>query len=340
MTALVDVIGAHLSTWGQLEPHVELAAFGTAEPAEIARMIDATCARSLGGHVVGARFYQSSIGAVAGVELGDGRVVVVKVHQPDVPVECLRELARVRAHVPFAPRLLAGPITIATTGAYATIEAFADGERLDARAPATRRSLAFGFHAIVAAAQPLVAMSSLDVKMCGTPRERLWPRPHSKLFDFEATAAGAEYIDDVARAARSATEPCGELVIAHGDWRAEHVRFANDAICVAYDWDSLCRDREPAVVGYTAHAFTADWSDEANRAQAPTLDDARGFVADYETARGRAFDRVERRLCAASFTYACAYTARCGHALGVDERGIPGTFSALVATHGARLLEL
>jgi hypothetical protein len=108
-------------------------------------------------------------------------------------------------------------------------------------------------------------------------------------------------------------------------------------IAVAYDWDSLARDREPALVGGCAHAFTADWTREG-RAQAPTLDEARAFVAEYEAARGRPFDRAERAACAATFAYACAYTARCGHALGRDERDAPGTFQHLVARHGRDLL--
>jgi hypothetical protein len=33
-----------------------------------------------------------------------------------------------------------------------------------------------------------------------------------------------------------------------------------------------------------------------------------------------------------------AYTARCTHALGRDERGQAGTFQLLVAAHGADLL--
>jgi hypothetical protein len=337
MSALVDLIAAHLATWDT--PHVELAAFGTGDPHAIARAIDDACARVLGARVASARFYASSIAAVAGVVLDDARAVVVKVHQPDVAVAQLVAIARLRAHLPFAPRVLGDPIAL-VGGAHATIEELVDGARRDAREPATRRALAAGLHAIVTAARPHVATAELDGALAPPP-DRLWPTPHSKLFDFEATRAGADHIDDVARAARDVIAPAGELVVAHADWRAEHVRFAPDEprIVVAYDWD-LRRDREPAIVGGAAHGFTADWSDENDRAQAPSLDDARGFVADYEAARGRAFDRDERRLCGATFAYACAYTARCGHALGIDDRAAPGTFGALVASHGARLLAL
>jgi hypothetical protein len=66
--------------------------------------------------------------------------------------------------------------------------------------------------------------------------------------------------------------------------------------------------------------------------------EARAFVGDYETARGSSFSASERRLCAAAFAYSCAYTARCGHALGKDERGEVGTFAHLAWTERERLL--
>jgi hypothetical protein len=62
------------------------------------------------------------------------------------------------------------------------------------------------------------------------------------------------------------------------------------------------------------------------------------FVGDYETARGASFSTSERRLCAAAFAYSCAYTARCGHALGKDERGEAGTFQHLLWTERENLL--
>lgn len=136
----------------------------------------------------------------------------------------------------------------------------------------------------------------------------------------------------MARAARGRMQPAGDVVIGHGDWRAEHVRFAaadSAQVVAAFDWDSLCKEREPELVGMIAHAFCADWSRDPPPA-APTRDEARAFVADYERARGRAFDDAERRLCGAAFAYACAYTARCG----------ARTFRELVKSHGPGLMDL
>jgi hypothetical protein len=46
------------------------------------------------------------------------------------------------------------------------------------------------------------------------------------------------------------------------------------------------------------------------------------------------------RLCGATFTYACAYTARCGHALGGDERARAGGFQNLLWNERAKMLDL
>jgi aminoglycoside phosphotransferase (APT) family kinase protein len=133
--------------------------------------------------------------------------------------------------------------------------------------------------------------------------------------------------------------PTGRRVIGHGDWRAEHVRFEGDRPVVAFDWDSLCEAPEAALIGSTAHMFCADWS-RADVAQAPTFEEAAAFVADYEAAAARKFTPRERTLCGAAFAYSVAYTARCGHAAGMDTREQPGTFQHLVSTMGERLLEL
>lgn len=337
---LAEVIAADLATW-DTPPYVELAIYGSDEAAAIAREVDAFCRRELGGGVARALFHTASIGAVTAVELDDGRRVVVKAHQPERDVEWLREVVRVQMHLAsrglYATTVCGGPAPIGR--GHAIVEAFAaTGATRDGHEPVVREALAQSLAQIVAACRPLAATSSLMPTFRPAP-SALWPTPHSKLFDFAATARGAEWIDDVARAARPHLHGAGDVVIGHGDWRVEHVRFAGDRIVAAFDWDSLCKQPEPALVGFTAHAFCADWSRTPPPA-APTLDEARAFVADYERARGRGFSVHERRTCGAAFAYSCAYTARCGWALGTDERARAGTFQALVAQHGPLLANL
>jgi hypothetical protein len=338
LATLEAAIAAHVSEWE--EPHVELAIHQTRDPRTIARTFETFCLDELGSPIAGALFYRSSIGAVAGVMLADGRRIVIKAHQPDRTAAHLRAILelqrRLAAGDGLAPQVIAGPAPLGA--GLATVEAFkADGLVRDGHDPVVRRALAHGLCRVSKDLAPCLRRAGLEA--IELPADALWPTPHSRLFDFAATTHGAGYIDDLARAARRRMEPVGRRVITHSDWRAEHVRFQADAIVVAYDWESLRVQFEPAAVGATAHMFCADWSrDDID--QAPSLDEARAFVADYESARGLVFTPEERRQCGAWFAYQVAYTARCGHASGVDVRGQPGNHQYLIARHGEALLDL
>jgi Phosphotransferase enzyme family len=291
--------------------------------------------------------YAVSFGAVAGVALADGRRVVVKGHQPEAPPELLREIVRLQNHLResgiAAPAVLAGPWPFGR--GHAIIESFLDAGRIeDTRKPPFRRALARGFHDLIEAARPLATNETLFTWRELRKSGRLWRAPPIRGFDFEATAAGAEYIDDVARAATALVGrslEAGDLVIGHADWRAEHVRFESDGddirIATIYDWDSLQKRREPALVGVAASWFCANWA-QGTAPQAPTLDEAKAFVADYDAARGRPFEREERDLLSGVFAYTAASLARGGHALGRKREA--GTFMHLVWTEGVKLLDL
>jgi hypothetical protein len=107
--------------------------------------------------------------------------------------------------------------------------------------------------------------------------DALWPAPLSKLFDFAASAKGAEWIDDVAKRTM------------------KHVRFLANTPVVALDWDGVCCGREPALIGTVAHGFCGDWSQGGNRA-APSLQEARAFIRDYGRARGK-FSQPRSKAC-------------------------------------------
>jgi hypothetical protein len=339
--SLAHTIAMHLSQWERA--HVELAIYGSDDATAIARAINEFCREQLGSGVAHALFHQSSIGAVSAVELRDGRRVVIKAHQPEWSESRLAEIVRLERQLAsrglWAPAVLLGPVPLGQ--GFAVVEEHVDrGARADPHDPTIRRALAASLHEVIEALASFVGASSLPSHLLSAlPAGALWPVPHSQLFDFERTREGADDIDALAGEARACMAPAGRVVLGHGDWRVEHVRFESAKPVVAFDWDSLCREAEPALVGFTAHAFCADWTRE-HHPQAPTFDEARAFVAEYEAARGKTFDIEERRLCGAAFTYSMAYTARCRHALGNDERATPGTFQQLVATLGRRMLQL
>ena len=257
---------------------------------------------------------------------------MIKSHQPDRSREFLAEVVRVQSYLKqrgvFATKVIAGPLPVGR--GHAIVEEFSDvGSKANAHDPEIRRALAAGLYAIVQSCAPLVETTLLRPSLLTSAGDALWPTPHSKLFNFAASEKGAEWIDDVAERARERMTPVGDRVIGHGDWGAEHVRFLATTPVAAFDWDSLCSDHEPALIGTVAHGFCADWSQRDHR-QAPTLDEARAFIRDYERARGKMFSAEERRLCGACLAYASAYTARCGYSEGRDERQTPGTFQHLV----------
>lgn len=346
-TGLAEVIAAQRAD-GQIA-YVDLGIHGTDDPQHIAAAIDALCRAALGCGVAEGLFYAVSLGAVAGVRLADGRRVVVKGYQPQTHPLFLREIVRLRNALRdrglAAPAGLAGPTPFGQ--GHAIIESFLDDGRIeDAHQPRFRRALAGGFCQLIEAARPLATAEALFTWRELRKSGRLWRPPPIQGFDLEATAAGAEYIDDVARAATAQVEQnleAGDLVIGHADWRAEHVRFATDGddirITAIYDWDSLQKRREPALVGVAASAFCANWAAQDGVALAPTLGEARAFVADYEAAQGRPFERDERGLLGGVFAYTLAYLARFSHAIGRN-RETPGTFNHLVGAEGLRLLEL
>lgn len=179
-----------------------------------------------------------------------------------------------------------------------------------------RRALAAGLCRLVIAAEPLGLIADLGSPvLLRSPGAPLWPEPHDLRFDFEATADGAEWIDDLARhaqdrmAAAMAARPAAP-VIGHLDWRVGNVAFEGGLITAIYDWDSIAMAPEPFVVGAAAAQFSADW---ASGAGLPSVEEMKAFVTEYEESRGRPFDAGERDLLDASNLVACAYGARCQH---------------------------
>lgn len=254
-----------------------------------------------------------SVGVVFGVELTDGRRVAVKAHPPTLTSESLDSVQAAQSHLVEsafpAPRPLAGPAPFGATLAVA--DEWIDGEPGDfcddRVVSASAAALAGQMRLLNAFAGPLP---------CTIAGETWPPSPHNALFDFGRDAEEARWIDEIALRARPLLD-VGTVVVAHSDWSAKHVRYEGDRVCATYDWDSLRRDHEPVLVGFAAacHWVELDplrpWLAEPGR--------VRGYLAAYESARGRPFVGAERRAALAAAAYLFAYTARCEHGyLGAD----------------------
>ena len=309
-----------ITSWiAQWDTHfVEPIVFGTTDPHEIASLIDTFCQKQLGTAIADYLLYESSVGAVCGVRLVDGRRVVVKVHQPSCPLAFLQAVVRIQHYLvdhgyPCTKPLL-DPRPLAH--GIATTEEFVDeGEYHQAYDPTIRRSMAEMLAWLIQltstpGAIPGVQPASLDLRL---PAGAIWPAPHSKLFDFEATATGAEWIDEIARQAQE-IKLCGagQLVLGHTDWGVKHFRYVGERVRVIYDWDSLAYEKEPLIVGKASGYFT--YTEFFGESRLPTDEEAHAFVTEYEAARGRPFTCEEQQTLQAAKIYGIAYAARCEHA--------------------------
>jgi hypothetical protein len=294
------------------EAPIERSIFGSEDPERIWEQVLDVCPEA-----VECFAFEVSVGALFGLRLRDGSRVALKVHR-DHDAAALEAVQRVQAHL--VERRFPCPRPLGVRG-RATLEQWSEwGGYRDAHDPAVRRVVARSLARLFSLTRGLRPLAGLEPFLPPSDAP-LWPVPHNVLFDFELTAAGAGWIDEIARQAKPLRDArVGELVIGHGDWTVKHFRFAGLRPTVVYDWDSLGTDYETVFVGGSAATFT--YTEQLPVEVWPTAREARAFLADYERARGRPFGRAELRAVGAAAVYSRAYSARCTHAVGKDARAL------------------
>jgi len=257
-----------------------------------------------------------SVGAAVTVTLPDGRKAFVKVWPGTTDARCLA--AQVEVQALMAARGFPAPTVLTKLSALGpgwavSMEYKRDGVPTDTRVPGVRCAMAVGLARFVAEAAACRDLQGLPRRPL-PPEGMLWPRPHNALFDFEATAQGAEWIDEVACRALSAMRSVtSRTIVGHHDWSAKNMRMGTGGIAVLYDWDAVFLDHETFILGSAAAHFPVTW--ELDVPETPTTGEVAAFVQEYEQARGVAFTRAELAEVAAGATYARAYKARCEHAI-------------------------
>ncbi len=286
---------------------------GDAEPATIAAQIDdVLLAVGRRAPVVACRFHVASVGSVTGVVLADGNDLVIKAYQPAWRSPFLHAVLGAQA------RMAAGGVPCATPvggpvrcgRGLATVEThLADPGQPPALGQRERTASAEGLALVVDTA-------GLDDRLGDHPLRRphpgLYPTPHSPLFDFEATAAGAAWIDDLARLARS-NRIEAPTITAHTDWTVRNVRLGPGGLRAVYDLDSLAAVSLPTALGLAASTWRA--LGVAGEPMAPDIDEIEDWFDRYPTA----LSAVDRRAALAAALYALCYTARCEHAVDPAE---------------------
>ena len=183
----------------------ERAIYGAVTVLEPRTFLDGWVQDGLGSAIREVRFRSGRIDAVWGLELQDGRSVVVKAHRAPVDLEAATasvDAQRVLAEAGFpCPVPLAGPDDV--DGRVLTAETLIDGASPDGRNPGIRRLLAHGLarHIEILRTRPdFVARVGSGPSWCryqGGP----WPVPHDTMVDFSSTVSGYEWLNAFGRRA-------------------------------------------------------------------------------------------------------------------------------------------
>lgn len=309
-----EVAGAGLPPVEGETTGTERAVLGLDSAGQVLALFSAHTERRLGQPISAVRFRAGRIDAVWGVELADGRAVVVKAHRPPVDLTAVAaavEAQRLLWEAGFpCPRPLAGPDDVA--GAVLVVEALVDGGAApDGRATGVRPLLAAGLarHVDVLRGSPgLLDRAGAGPSWC---RYQLgpWPVPHDTIVDVRSVPDGYGWVDDHARWASEqvlAHRAGQEVVCGHADWYAGNVAVADGRLVSTFDWE-LVADTEAVIAGFAAAGYA---SSATSGAGLSTPEEVVGFLQDYEEARGARLSRTEQRAAAGAAAWIVAFNAR------------------------------
>lgn len=335
--------------------------FGTDDPDTVRLQVDAFLNRHLRMGLGALDFTRVGTGIILGVRTTDGRPVVVRCFPPGTSTAYVRAVQDVQMHLAVqgfpAPKPLLDPQPFGV--GIATVETLLGepprGDPVDPDGPGAgdgtgaaggpgdpgaRWALASGLATFVRLAAPLARHAELAGRGPLAPPApgSVFPKSPGGAFDFAATAAGAEWIEEIGARARSILDaaPPRAPVVGHFAWRVDNVPVAARQVIAVFGWEQLGSAAEAVVLGSAAHQFTIDG--RAASAHVPTPDEVRAFVTDYETARGRPLDDAERTSARAAYVFCTAYGARCEHVLAVSGQPAPAGFRERLAAYGAALL--
>ena len=304
----------------------------------IADVVARFCDTQLGSSVAGAHFYLASAGCVLGLRLDSGDDIVIKAYQDRWSEPFLRaaqsaQHSAAHAGIPCA-RPLRPPAPLPGRRGLAVVETWVpDAGMRPLAGDEERRASAAGL------ARQIAACTGDDTDGDDSARPglaehpmrqdagRLYPEPHSPLFDFTLETPMGAQVDEMALVARRVRDEGDEPeVVAHLDWSARNVRVEGGQLAAVYDWDSVGLARESTAVGQAAMTWSV--TSEPGGEVFPTLDEVVAYVCAYEDAAGHRLGDQQWRAAGAAALYLLAYTARCE--LAADAARIAGV------QHGAR----
>jgi hypothetical protein len=229
-------------------------------------------------------FRSGHLSQVVGVELADGRTVVIKARPAGRRIAGCVAVQRHLAHTGFpCPEPLTDPVQ--ARGLTVTAEVLVPG---GSQLPAEGGAAPFAalLARLVSSAPAPAAVPALAPSPPWTGWDhrgsRLWPDFDDRGRDLTA-APGPAWVDDAAGQVRDRLSACGAPARAgHGDWESQNIRWHGDEPLVVHDWDSVIAQPEATIVGLAA----AVWAAEGRSGGAADVAQTTDFISAYERVRG------------------------------------------------------
>lgn len=269
----------------------------------------AWCRRWLGAPPASVLFETGNLSAVVGLELADGRAVVVKARPAARRLAaCFRVQQRLWAGGYACPRPLVGPRPLA--GLAASAEMLVAGGAQDAANAGAPARFAAALAQLIALAPPPSSVQSLAPPPAwlawSHPGSGTWPAPATTPADLNAHR-GPVWLDAAAaRLRRRLLAEHAPVVVGHGDFESQNIHWADGRLLAVHDWDSAVALPEAAIAGAAAVVFPTD----SSRGRSATVAETGAFLDQYERSRGRAFTPAERRTAWAAGLWVLAYKSK------------------------------
>jgi Phosphotransferase enzyme family len=244
------------------------------------------CVETFGSGPAATLFEGGHLSQVIGIELSNGRRIVVKAREwQDRLVACAQVQRALCASGFPAPKLLVGPDKWGD-GYAISAEQLIEGGHQAPDVPGAARRFAEGLAVLVRSAPSPSDIGTLapSPPWVGWDRadEALWPEPDDRDGDLNAHG-GDPWLDDIARSVRARllgiAPPC---VVGHGDYHSQNVQWQGDELLAVHDWDSVVAQPEAAIVGQAAAVCTGGPGEVA------TVEQTEEFLDGYLISRGAA----------------------------------------------------
>ena len=269
--------------------------------------LPAWCLDHLHGEPVGVLFRLQQVSMVFGLQLADGRDVVVKARADDGrAVSCVAAQARLAGRGFPCARPLTPVVSVGSLAVHAE-EFRPGGEMLRGNSPDVAARYAEVFAWLMAELADVTVAPPLP-----NPPWVRWDHTDSGVWpaigflDNRDQSVVPGHVVEAAERARgrllAAALPC---VLGHADFEAQNIRWHRREVGTVHDWDSLAWQPETALAGAASGAFAS--------AGPPTLapiESSEAFLAAYQDVRGRLFTAVEQEIAWAASLWMAAYNAR------------------------------